>query len=268
MSRPPMRTPTAPMWTPTAQCFAQHHLSHALNFWRLGHPAVYHLESLSDGRAKLNLSFCLPPPSEIIPPPPSFSHPIPPHYSRRPGAPTPPPKRPIVPLFPPGEAPLQTLRPSPGPRQAPALSSKQRKSHRRAVLHRASQATPSLPPALPGTLRWQCAGLLQRAFAAATCPQPAAPHLQQHSPEAPNSTPLQAPQSSGKRLHSPSPETLSHRLRLESLRETPLPSSPGSPTLNLTPVPFTQPPAPSPAQGPYPGPHHPLPTPRGSRLQR
>jgi hypothetical protein len=30
---------------------------------------------------------------------------------------------------------------------------------------------------------------------------------------------------------------LSHRLRLESLRETPLPSSPGSPTLNLTPVP-------------------------------
>ena len=58
---------------------------------------------------------------------------------------------------------------------------------------------------------------------------------------------------------------MSNRLRLESLRETPLPSSPGSPTLNLTPVPspkrddlpssptlnltpvpFTQPPAPSP----------------------
>ena len=152
--------PRMALWTPTAQCFVQHQISHTLNFWRLGHPAVYHLESLSDGRAKLNLSFCLPSPSEIIPPPPSFSHPIPPQYPRRPGAPTPPPKRPIVPLFPPGEAPLQTPRPSPVPCQAPALSSKQRKSHRRAVLHRASQATPSLPPALPGTLRWTCAKLL------------------------------------------------------------------------------------------------------------
>ena len=184
LSRPPMRTPTAPMWTPTAQCFAQHQLSHALNFWRLGHPAVYHLESLSDGRAKLNLTFCLPPPSEIIPPPlPSSPHPIPPHYPRHPGAPTPPPKRPTVPLFPPGEAPLQTLRPSPGPRQAPALSSKQRKSHRRAVLHRASQATPSLPPALPGTLRWQCAKLLQQAILAVTKPSPPLPqHPQQAVP--------------------------------------------------------------------------------------
>ena len=151
-------------WTPTSQNFVQHQLNHTLNFWKLGHPAVFHLESLSDGRAKLNLTFCLPPPSEIIPPPPpSFPTPAPTHPAsgpllRRPGAPTPPPKRPIVPLFPPGEAPLQTPRPSQHPRQASALSSKQRKSHRRAVLPRATQATPSLPPALPGTLRWQCAG--------------------------------------------------------------------------------------------------------------
>ena len=113
--------------------------------------------------------------------------------------------------------PLPVPKPSRRPRQASALSSKQRKSQRFAVLHRASQATPSLPPALPGSLRWQCAGLLQRAIAAVTCPQPAAPHLRRHSPEAPISPPLQTAQSSGKRLPSPSPETLSQRLCLESL---------------------------------------------------
>ena len=289
MSRPPAQ------WTPTAHCFAQHLFSQVTNFWRQGREASFHLKSLNNGQAEMSLAFRLPHPSEIIPPPSPY--PIPPFptsNSTRPAAPTPP-KRPIIPLFPPGQAPKLKQRKSPVKHPAPqapappapaqATQDTPSHSHRRAVLLRASQATPSLPPALPGTLRWQCAGLLQRAIAAATCPQPAAPHLQQHSPEAPNSTPLQAPQSSGKRLHSPSPETLSHRLRLESLRETPLPSSPGSPTLNLTPVPspkrddlpssptlnltpvpFTQPPAPSPAQGPYPGPHHPLPTPRGSRL--
>ena len=173
-------------WTPTAQCFAQHLFSQVTNFWRQGRPASLHIKSLDNGQAEMSLMFQLPHPSEIIPPPSPYStNPLPTSIPRRPGAPTPLPKRPIVPLFPPGQAPTFQ------PRQTPALSSKQRKSHRRAVLHRASQATPSLPPALPGTLRWQCAGLLQRAIAAATCPQPAAPHLQQHSPEAPNSPPLQ-----------------------------------------------------------------------------
>ena len=222
-------------WTPTSQNLVQHQFHHALNLWRLGHPVVYHLESLSDGRAKLNLTFCLPPPSEIIPPPlPSFPHPIPPHYSRRPGAPTPPTKRPIVPLFPPGEAPifpkLQTPRPSPGPHQTPTLSSKKRKSYRRAVLHRASQATASLPAALPGTLHWHCVGLLQRAVAAVTCPQPAAPNPQQHPQAAPNSPPLQEAQSSGKRLRSPSPDTLSQKLRQDFDLESEDDSSSPSPS--------------------------------------
>ena len=63
------------------------------------------LESLSDGRAKLNLSYCLPPPSEIIPPPPpsfptsTFTPSRPgPHYPKRPVPPTFPPKHPIIPL--------------------------------------------------------------------------------------------------------------------------------------------------------------------------
>ena len=214
------------------------------NFWRQGREASFHLKSLNNGQAEMSLAFRLPHPREIIPPPSPYPIPsFPTSNSTRPAAPTPP-KRPIIPLFPPGQAPKLKQRKSPVKQPAPQApappapaQATPSHSHRRAMLLRASQATPSLPPALPGTLRWQCAGLLQRAIAAATCPQPAAPHLQQHSPEAPNSTPLQAPQSSGKRLHSPSPETLSHRLRLESLRETPLPSSPGSPTLNLTPVP-------------------------------
>ena len=137
----------------SAHCFIQHQLSHTLNFWKLGHPAVFHLEPLSDGRAKLNLTFCLPPPSEIIPPPPpsfptsTFTPSRPgPHYPKRPVPPTFPPKRPIIPLFSQAEVPRAE-----GPRQTPALSSKQRKSRHRAVLHRATQATPSLPPTLPGT---------------------------------------------------------------------------------------------------------------------
>ena len=54
-------------WTPTSRNFIQHQLHHALNLWRLGHPAVFHLESQSDGRAKLNLSFCLPLPVKSSP---------------------------------------------------------------------------------------------------------------------------------------------------------------------------------------------------------
>ena len=162
-------------WTPTSQNFIQHQLHHALNLWRLGHPAVFHLESQSDGRAKLNLSFCLPPPSEIIPPPPpSFptstftpSHPFPS-------------QRPIIPLFPRGEVP--TFQPRHPPQELPRSK---RKSYRRSVLYKASKATPNLPPALPGTLRWKCANLLQQAVSAFTKPNPPLPQHPQAAPTFP-----------------------------------------------------------------------------------
>ena len=97
-------------WSATAHSFVQHQLSHAVNFWRQGRPAVFHLQSRSDGQAVLNLTFQLPSPSEIIPPPSPYSTtPLPTSIPRRPGAPTPLPKRPIVPLFPPGEVPTKAV---------------------------------------------------------------------------------------------------------------------------------------------------------------
>ena len=132
-------------WSATAQNFVQHQLSHTVNFWQQRRPAVFHLESLSGGRVVLNLTFQLPP---------SKSSP----NSTTPSTPTstaPPPKCPIIPLFPPGEV------PNFHPRKPPVkLSSKVQKPYRRSVLHQASQATPNLSPALPGTLRWKCAKLL------------------------------------------------------------------------------------------------------------
>ena len=136
-------------WSPTAQAFVQHRLSHMTNFWRQGRPAVIRLESLSDGRASLSLTFQLPQPSEIIPPlaPTSLSNH--PHTT----APSLPPKRPLVPLFP--------------RHQGPELSSRQRKSLKHAVFHRAakqeaqsrkrpcSSFLPSSPGSSPVTLSQQ-----------------------------------------------------------------------------------------------------------------
>ena len=69
--------------------FAQYQLSQVTNFWHQGRPAVFRLESRSDGQAQLSLTFQLPYPSEIIPPPPpSFPTPSPPNH------PAPPTKRP------------------------------------------------------------------------------------------------------------------------------------------------------------------------------
>ena len=134
---------------PSAQCFAQHQFSQVTNFWKQGRPANFHLRSLNNGQAELSLTFQLPSPSEIIPPPSPYSTTPFPTSNVTPNHPAPPTKRPIVPLFPK----LPTLRPSPGPPQDclprtvfPGLSSKQRKSYRRAELHRASQASPPLPP--------------------------------------------------------------------------------------------------------------------------
>ena len=110
-------------WSATAHSFVQHQLSHAVNFWRQGRPAAFHLQSRSDGQAVLNLTFQFPSPSEIIPPPsPNCTTP------KQTAPPTLPPKRPIIPLFP----------SSPTPR----LSSRQGKSHRRAVLHSVPASSP------------------------------------------------------------------------------------------------------------------------------
>ena len=117
------------LWNPTAQTFARHQLAKVIHFWQQGRPAVFYLKSLDNGEAELNLTFQLPKPSEIIPQP-------------LPTIPTStatalPPKRPIIPLFPHGEV------PSSQPPQK--LSSKQRNSYQRLVLHRAATAAPNLP---------------------------------------------------------------------------------------------------------------------------
>ena len=139
-------TPSAP-WSPTAHAFAQHQFSHVVNFWKQGRQASFRLEALPGGRAELNVTFQLPPSSEVVPPP---CHPVPVH------------QRPIHPLFP-GFSPQG---PAPGrkTKQAPQkkLSSRQRKSFRRSVLHRAALAAPSLPPPKNGTLRQAAQACVQR----------------------------------------------------------------------------------------------------------
>ena len=147
-------TPSAP-WSPTAHAFAQHQLSHVVNFWKQGRQASFRLEALPGGRAELNVTFQLPPSSEVVPPP---CHPVPVH------------QRPIHPLFP-GFSPQG---PAPGrkTKQAPQkkLSSRQRKSFRRSVLHRAALAAPSLPPPKNGTLRQAAQACVQRLQAVSASP--------------------------------------------------------------------------------------------------
>ena len=146
--------PSAP-WSPTAHAFAQHQFSHVVNFWKQGRQASFRLEALPGGRAQLNVTFQLPPSSEVVPPP---CHPVPVH------------QRPIHPLFP-GFSPQG---PAPGrkTKQAPQkkLSSRQRKSFRRSVLHRAALAAPSLPPPKNGTLRQAAQACVQRLQAVSAFP--------------------------------------------------------------------------------------------------
>ena len=159
-------TPPAP-WSPTAHAFAQHQFSHVVNFWKQGRPASLRLEALPGGRAELNVTFQLPPPSEVIPPP-SY-----------PGATQ---QRPIHPIFPGGFSPqghplfpgFSPQGPAPGrkTKQAPQkkLSSRQRKSFRRSVLHRAALAALSLPPPKNGTLRQAAQACVQRLQAVSASP--------------------------------------------------------------------------------------------------
>ena len=142
--------PPAP-WSPNAHAFAQHQFSHVVNFWKQGRPASFRLEALPGGRAELNVTFQLPPASEVIPPP---FHPVPAYQC------------PIRPLFSGGFSPQ---RPASGPKTQPApqkASSKQCKSYQRSVLHRAAVAAPSLPPPKNGSLRQAAQACVQRLQAA------------------------------------------------------------------------------------------------------
>ena len=147
--------PQAP-WSPNAHAFAQHQFSHVVNFWKQGRLASFRLEALPGGRAELNVTFQLPPASEVVPPP---FHPVPAY------------QRPIRPLFPGGFSPQG---PASGPKTKPApqkkVSSKQRKSYQRSVLHRAAIAAPSLPPPKNGSLRQAAQACFQRLQAASASP--------------------------------------------------------------------------------------------------
>ena len=164
-------TPPAP-WSPTAHAFAQHQFSHVVNFWKQGRQASLRLEALPGGRAELNVTFQLPPPSEVIPPP---SYPGPTQ------------QRPIHPLFPGGFSPQGHAS---GLKQKPAaekkLSSKQRKSYRRAVLHRAALAAPSLPPPKDGSLRHAALACVRRLQAASASPVSTPSSNKRPFPDSPN----------------------------------------------------------------------------------
>ena len=150
--------PSQAPWSPTAHAFTLHQFSHVSNFWKQGRPASFRLEALPGGQAVLNLTFQLPTASEVIPPP---SH-VPP---------VPHPQRPIHPLFPKGYCPQGS---SADARTELAsqknVSSKQRKSFRRSVLHRAALAAPSLPPLKNGTLRQAAQACVQRMQAVSASP--------------------------------------------------------------------------------------------------
>ena len=141
-------------WSPTAQAFAQHQFAHVTNFWKQGRPARFRLEALPGGKAELNLTFQLPPASEVIPPPYHVS-PVPR-------------QRPILPLFPHGCFPQGSG--GVNSKQAPKLSSRRRKSYRRSVLHKAALAVPTLPPPVVGSLRQAAQACVQRLQAASALP--------------------------------------------------------------------------------------------------
>ena len=167
-------------WSPTAHAFAQHQFSHVMNFWKQGRQASFRLEALPGGRAELNLTFQLPHASEVIPPP---FYPVPAH------------QRPIRPLFPGSFSPQG---PVSGHKTKSAsqkkVSSKQRKSYRRAVLHRAALAVPSLPPPKDGSLRHAALSCVQQLQAASALPVSIQSANKRPFPDSPNTpSPSHAP---------------------------------------------------------------------------
>ena len=150
-------TPQA-AWSPTAHAFAHHQFSHVANFWKQGRQASFRLEALPGGRAELNLTFQLPPASEVVPPPSKV-------------LPVPAPQRHIPPLFPEGGFPHVSGADSNKTKYASKkASSKQRKSYQRSVLHRASLAASSLPPPKNGSLRQAALACVQRQQAVSASP--------------------------------------------------------------------------------------------------
>ena len=144
-------------WSPTAQAFAYHQLSHVTNFWKQGRQASYRLEALPGGRAELNLTFQLPQASQVVPPPSNVF-------------PVPAPQRPIQPLFPKGFFPQRSRGSVSNPASQKEPSPKQRKSYRRSVLHKAALAAPSLPPPKGGSLRQLALASIQRLQADSASP--------------------------------------------------------------------------------------------------
>ena len=134
----------------TAHAFAHRQFSHVANFWKQGRQASFRLNVLPDGQAALNLTFQLPPASEVVPPPSQVP-------------PVPAPQRPIHPLFPKKSgADLRSNQTSPK-----VASRRQRKSYRRSVLHQAALAASStLPPPKNGSLRQVASACAQRLQAA------------------------------------------------------------------------------------------------------
>ena len=150
--------PSQAPWSPNAHAFALHQFSHVANFWKQGRQASFQLEALPGGQAVLNLQFRLPPASEVVPPP---SHIFP----------VPAPQLPIHPLFPQGCFPQKSNADS-NNKQASQMkfSSRQRKSYRRSVLHRAALAASSLPPPKSGSLRQVAQACVQRLQAVSASP--------------------------------------------------------------------------------------------------
>ena len=130
-------------WSPTAQAFAHHQFSHVTNFRK----ASFQLDALPGGQARLNLTFQLPSTSEVVPPP-SHVFPVPP-------------QRPIHPLFPNGYFPQGSADTKTRHASPKKVSSRQRKSYQRSVLHRAALAVSSLPPPKNGSLRQAALACLQ-----------------------------------------------------------------------------------------------------------
>ena len=181
-------TPQAP-WSPTAHAFAHHQFSHVANFWKQGRPASFRLEALPGGHAQLNITFQLPSASEVIPPP--F------HAS-----PVPAPQRPIHPLFPRG-FPQKSGANMSKPASSKKISSRQRKSYRRSVLHQAALAAPSLPPPKNGSLRQAALACVERLQAKSALP--VNPQSARKRPP-PSTTPVPSP---------PNYSPLAQRIRLD-----------------------------------------------------
>ena len=125
----------------------------------------------------MNLTFQLPPASEVVPPP-SHVSPVPP-------------ERPIHPLFPHGCVP-QESHGADKTKQASQkrVSSKQRKSYQRSVLHRATLAAPSLPPPKEGSLRHAALACVQQMQGASASPVSTQSANKRPFPDSPNAPSL------------------------------------------------------------------------------